>query len=59
MNWLENKIKSNSNVKGIDNIDLKRKRERNIRSNENWKIDLDDGIISQEEVPLVALYNGF
>lgn len=59
MNWLENKIKSNSNVKGIDNIDLKRKRERNIRSNENSKIDLDDGIISQEEVPLVALYNGF
>lgn len=59
MNWLENKIKSNSNVKGIDNIDLKRKRERNIRSNENSKIDLNDGIISQEEVPLVALYNGF
>lgn len=59
MNWLENKIKSNRNVKGIDNIDLKRKRERNIRSNENSKIDLDDGIISQEEVPLVALYNGF
>lgn len=59
MNWLENKIKSNNNVKGIDNIDLKRKRERNIRSNENSKIDLDDGIISQEEVPLVALYNGF
>lgn len=59
MNWLENKIKSNSNVKGIDNIDLKRKRERNVRSNENSKIDLDDGIISQEEVPLVALYNGF
>lgn len=59
MNWLENKIKSNSNVKGIDNIDLKRKRERNIRSNENSKIGLDDGIISQEEVPLVALYNGF
>lgn len=46
-------------MKGIDNIDLKRKRERNIRSNENSKIDLDDGIISQEEVPLVALYNGF
>lgn len=59
MNWLENKIKSNSNVKGIDNIDLKRKRERNVSSNENSKIDLDDGIISQEEVPLVALYNGF